>query len=104
MKTGTKVVWVGAVLLVLCITSNVTAEKIITSPDWADPFVAGELIVVFTEEAIERIAHAFEQGVEEGQLIAVPHSTGSIYKAQADCGLRGCIEGAIGSFSPFTSP
>ena len=73
MKTGTKVVWVGAVLLVLCITSNVTAEKIITSPDWADPLVAGQLIVAFTEEAIERIAHALEQGVEEGQLIVVSY-------------------------------
>lgn len=61
-------VWVCAILLVFCVTGNVTAENIIVSPDWPDPFVAGQLIVAFTEEAVERIAHGLEQGVENGQL------------------------------------
>jgi hypothetical protein len=74
MRIRTKVSGVCAILLVLCITSNVAAEKIITSPDWPDPFVAGELIVAFTEEAIEPIAHALEQGVEDSQLVAIRHS------------------------------
>jgi hypothetical protein len=68
MRTGAKVVWVCAILLVFCVTGNVTAENIIVSPDWPDPFVAGKLIIAFTEEAIERIALALEQGVENGRL------------------------------------
>ena len=78
MKTSTRMGWIGATLLDLWLPSNVVAQKIITTPDWPDPFHAGELIVGFTEEAIEPIAAALEQGVEEGQLVAAPHPTGSI--------------------------
>jgi hypothetical protein len=71
MRTSPGMAWVWAILLVLCIVSNLAAEKIITSPDWPDPFVAGKLIVMFTEEATEAIASALEQGVEEGQVVAI---------------------------------
>ena len=78
MRINMRMTWMWVTLLVLCITSNMAAQKIITSPDWPDPFVAGELIVAFTEEAIEPIAHALEQGVEERrfeerQLTIVPY-------------------------------
>ena len=71
MRTSPGMAWVWASLLVLCIVGNLAAEKIITSPDWPDPFVAGELIVGFTEEAIEAIVSSLEEGVEKGQFIVV---------------------------------
>lgn len=71
MRIRTSIVWVWAILLVVCVTSNLSAEKIITSPDWADPLVAGELVVMFTEEAIDLIMHALDQGVENGELTVV---------------------------------
>jgi hypothetical protein len=78
MTTSGRRLGVWTTLLGLCLTSNVGAEKIITSPDWPDPFVAGQLFVMFTEQGIETIVLSLEEGVEEGQLVTSPHSSGSI--------------------------
>jgi subtilisin family serine protease/tetratricopeptide (TPR) repeat protein len=65
MRTNTKMVWIWTVLLALCLTNNAVARKIITSPDWPDPFVAGQLFVMFTDQAIEPIVSSLEEGVEK---------------------------------------